>query len=113
MDVRAMEMPDSCFDLIIDKGLFDAQLCGEDNLNGVTTMVAEISRVLKPGGAYVVVSHGKPAARLGYLQKRELQWDVQVLEIPKNAMEGQDDGPSPCYYMYTCRKLHGSGGAGR
>ena len=40
MDVKALEMPDACFDLIIDKGLFDAQLCDEDNLNSITTMVA-------------------------------------------------------------------------
>ena len=104
MDVRAMEMPDGCFDLIIDKGLFDAQLCGEDNPTSITTMVAEISRVLKAGGAYVVVSHGKPASRLGYLQKPQLQWDVQVIEIPKNSMDGVNEGASPCYYMYTCRK---------
>lgn len=104
MDVKALEMPDACFDLIIDKGLFDAQLCDEDNLNSITTMVAEIDRVLKPGGTYVVISHGMPAARLGYLQKRELNWDVKLTEIPKQQLSGQDEGPSPSYYMYTCRK---------
>ena len=69
-----------------------------------TPELREISRVLKAGGAYVVVSHGKPASRLGYLQKPQLQWDVQVIEIPKNSMDGVNEGASPCYYMYTCRK---------
>ena len=48
--------------------------------------------------------HGMPAARLGYLQKRELNWDVKLTEIPKQQLSGQDEGPSPSYYMYTWRK---------
>ena len=34
-------IPDGCFNLIIDKGLFDAQLCSENNLSDVTTLVRE------------------------------------------------------------------------
>ena len=36
MDACKLEfLPDDCFDMIIDKGLFDAQLCTVDNLTNV------------------------------------------------------------------------------
>ena len=42
-------IPDNCFDLIIDKGLLDSQLCAETNIDDVTTLVKEMYRVLSPG----------------------------------------------------------------
>lgn len=107
MDACKLEfLPDNCFDMIIDKGLFDAQLCTVDNLTNVrrsgrassspppppesrgpslraarlpqvSRMVKEMHRVLKPGGAYVIVSHGAPTSRLGYLSGSWLEWSVE------------------------------------
>jgi len=105
MDVRRMEIPDACFDLIIDKALFDAQLCGEDNLNFVTEMVAETCRVLKPGGMYICISHGLPSTRMAYLQAKGIPWSVDVVEIPKPPLNAyEEQGASAHHYMYVCTK---------
>lgn len=106
MDVKNMEfLPMDCFNLVIDKGtkrrksracskitqlmvnrlccaagLFDTQLCTENNLNNVELQLHEVWRVLKPGGTYFIVSHGLPATRLGYLS-RGLAWNVEYKEI--------------------------------
>ena len=48
MDATNMEyLPNDCFNLIIDKALLDAQLCGENNFNAVSMMINEAYRVLK------------------------------------------------------------------
>ena len=43
----------------------------------VSRMVKEMHRVLKPGGVYVVISHGVPTSRLGYLSGSWLEWSVE------------------------------------
>ena len=68
MDACAMEfIPDHCFDLIVDKALFDCLLCSSSNMHRVTKYVKEMYRVLKPGGSFVVVSHGAPDTRKAFL----------------------------------------------
>jgi ubiquinone/menaquinone biosynthesis C-methylase UbiE len=77
MDATNMEfLPNDCFNLIVDKAVLDAQLCGEDNFNNVSMMINEMYRVLKPGGVYVCVSYGVPATRMGYLKTPNLDWTV-------------------------------------
>lgn len=47
---RKDELPDPAFDLIIDKALMDAVLCGEDAWRRVTAMVREMHRECKRWG---------------------------------------------------------------
>lgn len=77
----AEQLPEPNFDLIIDKALMDAVLCGEDAWRRTTAMVREMHRVLKPGGTYVVISYGTPSSRVGYLSGAGLDWAVKVFEI--------------------------------
>lgn len=104
MDVRNMEIPDGCFDLILDKALFDAMLCSEDNINNVSKMLAEVDRALKPSGVYVVFSHGSPATRLAYLESKEVAWHVEVKELAKPPTGVEEDSSPTFHYMYCCRK---------
>ena len=76
MDARSMQIPDNCFDLIIDKALLDAQLCSIDNASSVSALLNEMYRVLKPGGCYFVVSHAEPSRRLNYLTRGGFRWTV-------------------------------------
>ena len=72
MDACDMEfIPNDCFSLIVDKALFDCQLTGDSNFFKVTRLVSEMYRVLKPGGAYVIISHGAPDMRHGFLTMTE------------------------------------------
>jgi EEF1A lysine methyltransferase 4 len=56
MNVCAMPFPDSHFDAVIDKGTLDSLLCGEGTTAATGRYASEISRILKPGGSFVVVS---------------------------------------------------------
>lgn len=107
MDARSIELiPAATFDLIIDKALFDSLLCSDDNIVSVNKMVREMQRVLKPGGVYIVISHGSPENRLGYLRrpKQGLVWNVESMVVPKPVLAGfEEDEHHKSHYFYTCR----------
>jgi len=101
-DLRQIE--DGSFDLVLDKALLDVVLCGPANLSGVAALTSEAFRVLRPGGAYVVVSHGAPATRLGYLERPALDWRVAVLPVAKPKIAKPPQRPDDAYYVYVCTK---------
>ena len=60
MDARNMkDFNDETFDLVIDKSTLDALLCGEDAFVNVALLTKEISRILKTGGIYFIISYGR------------------------------------------------------
>ncbi len=63
MDVRALDFQGERFDLIVDKGTLDAILCGDDSEVAAAKSISEISRVLLPGGVFLMVSHAAPEYR--------------------------------------------------
>jgi len=104
MDARNLEyLPDGCFNLVIDKGMLDSQLCGEENIHNVSAVTREMFRVLKPGGVYCCISYGVPPTRMGYLSPKGMNWAVEFKKIAKPQVEGASEGEH--YYMYICRKL--------
>lgn len=99
-------LPPGVFDLIIDKGLLDSVLCGERAYSRVTKMVGEMLKVLKPGGAYVVASHGTPATRQAYLEVDGAT--VQVHEVPKPTDDTFSEvGAHPSFFVYVVTKRGG------
>lgn len=64
-DVRAMpHLADASFGGgVLDKGALDALLCGDDGDDAAARCLAEVSRVLPPGAAYVMVTSAAPDAR--------------------------------------------------
>jgi SAM-dependent methyltransferase len=63
-------------DIHAASALLDAQLCTSSNVTHVASQVQEMYRVLKPGGNYIVISHGGPDTRLGYLTSKRLDWTI-------------------------------------
>ncbi|KAJ9685569.1 hypothetical protein PVL29_017562 [Vitis rotundifolia] len=57
MDVKDMSFfPDESFDCVIDKGTLDSLMCGTDAPISASRMLGEVSRLLKPGGIYMLVT---------------------------------------------------------
>jgi len=108
MDARNMEfIPDNCFDLIIDKALFDSVLCSENNLKDVEHMLKEMYRVLKAGGTYLIVSHGAPDNRLSHF-KHHINMNVEIVSIPKPELKSVDEeGEAMFHYLYVLSKSTG------
>ncbi len=59
-------------------GTVDALLCSKDAGDSLRRMFSEVSRVLVPGGVFLLVTLGAPAHRLALVNKPEFGWDVQV-----------------------------------
>ena len=59
MDVRNLQFKDGTFDVVIDKALLDAMVCGDGAKGNTESMLKEIHRVLSPTGVYICISHGK------------------------------------------------------
>lgn len=110
MDARQMdEVGDHAFDVIVDKALFDAQLCSDDNVLNVNALVKEMFRVLKPGGIYIIVSHGAPETRMGYLDRpmntQGASWTVTSVKIDKPVIPGLvEEGDNRSHFIYICQK---------
>ncbi|KAH0793893.1 methyltransferase-like protein 13 [Histomonas meleagridis] len=76
MDVREMTYPNESFDSIVDKGTLDCLFFLDETNEQITKMLLEVSRVLKSGGQYVVVTCGHPMQRNEIFMKPEFNWTV-------------------------------------
>ena len=101
MDVCDMTYKDETFDLIVDKSTIDALLCGDHSFMIVAKMLKEISRVLKTGGYYVIISYGKPESRMIHLERDHLAFETQIYTIKRQ----EEDEPEKIHYVYICKKL--------
>lgn len=81
MDLGSLEFADASFDIVLDKGTMDSILCGENSTANANKALTEVSRVLKPGGCYIVISYGAPETRMSYLSKAEFKWEVSAQAI--------------------------------
>jgi ubiquinone/menaquinone biosynthesis C-methylase UbiE len=103
MDVRKLTYSDEMFDLVVDKSTIDALLCGEQSFMNVASMTKEISRVLKTGGYYFIISYGKPENRVFHLERDHLDFDINIYSIKKQEEDGDED--EQIHYGYMCKKL--------
>lgn len=64
---RRFTAEDGSFDAVVDKGTLDALLCGCGAADKAKALVSEAARVLRRGGAFLLVTFGAPERRLGHL----------------------------------------------
>lgn len=83
-DALHSQYADGSFDAIVDKGLLDGLMCGNDGPNAARGLKDEYLRLLKPGGVLAVLSMGDPDSRLPHLAATEAVWEhpVAVHEVP-------------------------------
>ncbi|KAJ4711534.1 methyltransferase-like protein 13 [Melia azedarach] len=88
MDVRDMNsFPDESFDSVVDKGTLDSLMCGPDAPISATRMLGEVSRLLKPGGIYMLITYGDPKARMVHLNRTVYSWKIELYIIPRPGFE--------------------------
>ncbi|KAK2997433.1 hypothetical protein RJ639_025283 [Escallonia herrerae] len=84
MDVKDMSFfPDETFDGVVDKGTLDSLMCGTDAPISAAQMLGEVSRLLKPGGIYMLITYGDPTVRMPHLSKPVYSWEIELYVIRK------------------------------
>ena len=108
MDVLDMkEIQTGTFNTVIDKGTLDSVLCGDNSVSNAQKMIAEVFRVLAPGGHYICITFGDPEHRKKYLETQA--WgNLSVDKIPKPATSSNinvdENDQKNFHYIYTMTK---------
>ena len=81
MDVRNLELEEGSVDVVVEKCVMDCFACDPDAAgDSVAQMLAEASRVLKCGGAYICVSLNDAQTVLTRLEQANVQWgNIEVV----------------------------------
>jgi len=87
MDATAMSFDDCHFSVAIDKGTLDAMMSSTTGADVASAMIAEVWRVLLPGGVFVLVSHHGQRMPLIRAAAGEGAW--QCLELRRNRLSPQ------------------------
>ncbi|EEC79166.1 hypothetical protein OsI_19841 [Oryza sativa Indica Group] len=83
MDVRDMSLfGDGTFDCVLDKGTLDAMMCGDDAPLGASKMLAEVARILRPGGIYMLITYGCPKERVQLLYQAGSHKKIELYIMP-------------------------------
>ncbi|KAK1315662.1 hypothetical protein QJS10_CPA05g00864 [Acorus calamus] len=133
MDVRDMSFfPDESFNSVIDKGTLDSLMCGTNAPISASLMIEEVSRLLKPGGIYMLITYGDPIVRIPHLHQEGCSWKIKLYIIPRPGFQrpGRSSSSSKLYlepvpltergmlppgfvledpdshYIYVCKKMH-------
>ncbi|PWA70980.1 S-adenosyl-L-methionine-dependent methyltransferase [Artemisia annua] len=101
MDVRDMGFfMDDSFDSVIDKGTLDSLMCGLNAPLSASQMLGEVSRILKPGGIYMLITYGDPNARMPHINRPVYNWKIDLYIIPRPGFQRPDgSSSSPNSYM--------------
>uniref|UniRef100_A0A2P2KC72 Uncharacterized protein MANES_07G011700 n=3 Tax=Rhizophora mucronata TaxID=61149 RepID=A0A2P2KC72_RHIMU len=97
MDVRDMSFfQDESFDSVIDKGTLDSLMCSNDAPISAAQMLGEVSRLLKPGGIFMLITYGDPKVRMPHLSRPVYNWKIILHIIPRPGFKrpGGDSSPS-------------------
>jgi ubiquinone/menaquinone biosynthesis C-methylase UbiE len=94
MDCTKLSFKDNSFEAVFDKGTLDTLLCYDNSEPLVERALREIARVLKPGGAFFLVSYGIPKTRKKYFDKSTGLSLVDTVAVTK-------PGQSTSHYVYV------------
>jgi ubiquinone/menaquinone biosynthesis C-methylase UbiE len=105
MDVCEMtEFADKTFDVVFDKALLDAMLCGENALITVEKMMKEVYRVLKDEGYYIIISNTNEDGRKLLFDNQMWEYSVMEIEKPSKVLVIEDKDPKNFHYIYVLKK---------
>ena len=110
VDVLDMkEFQTGTFNTVLDKGTLDCILCGDCSVPNAAKMMAEVFRVLAPGGHYICITYGDPEHRKKYLETQHwgnLSFDKiakPATSASSNANADENDLKN-FHYIYTMTK---------
>ncbi|KAJ9558230.1 hypothetical protein OSB04_012844 [Centaurea solstitialis] len=57
--------------------------CGTDAPISASQMLGEVSRILKPGGTYMLITYGDPTVRMPHVNRPAYNWKIDLYIIPR------------------------------
>ncbi|EPY41376.1 hypothetical protein AGDE_02548 [Angomonas deanei] len=93
------------FDFILDKGLVDSILGGNNSFHNLYVLNKNISRLMKKGGRYIVVSYGAPETRIDHFRRKKLNFEVEHKSVEKPMFSSSDSSPTGHYHVYIMTKV--------
>lgn len=78
MDATRMDFRDDTFDVVIDKGTYDALACDETDKTMIHNLTKEMLRVTRKNGALVIITNGVPQKRMDDLQAFTSDYKVLI-----------------------------------
>lgn len=73
-----MDYEDNCFDIVVDKGTYDALACDEKDKTMIRNLFREMLRVTKKGGAVAIITNGIPQKRLKDFEEFSEGFDTKL-----------------------------------
>ena len=93
-DCTKMNLKEENIDLIMEKGLLDAILCGEDREENSFKMLKNIDDAVQRGAVFLCISHAQPYTRLDFFN--QFSWNVGI----KKLLNEEEDE----FFCYICTK---------
>ena len=100
-DVTDMIYDNDYFDMAIDKSTIDALLCGDNAFLNVAKMTKEVQRVIKPGGAYFVISYGRPENRTFHFDRKHLDFNTKQYVLYPDNCKSEDEKNDKSHFVYV------------
>ncbi|NXI38560.1 EFMT4 methyltransferase, partial [Galbula dea] len=106
MDIRSLAFPDAAFDVVLEKGTLDVLMVEETDPWNVSPqavasmhrVLAEVSRVLRPGGCFISITFAQPHFRKPHYAQEAFGWSLRHVTC------GDGDIGTFHYYLYIMRK---------
>lgn len=95
-DALQMSVPSQSVDVVLDKGTLDAILIRADPFATAARMLREVQRVLKVGGVYMLLTHGRGDPD---------SWRLPLLAMPHLSMNVAKTPDLGGYFIFVCTKL--------
>eukprot|EP00930_Biecheleria_cincta_P081553 TRINITY_DN70655_c0_g1_i1.p1 TRINITY_DN70655_c0_g1~~TRINITY_DN70655_c0_g1_i1.p1 ORF type:complete len:168 (-),score=30.43 TRINITY_DN70655_c0_g1_i1:54-509(-) len=95
-DALQMTVPSQSVDVVLDKGTLDAVLIRSDPFATAARMLREVQRVLKVGGVYMLLTHGRGDPDT---------WRLPLLAMPHLSMNVAKTPDLGGYFIFLCTKL--------
>jgi len=95
-DVMQMNVPAESVDIVVDKGTLDALLIRPQPFSCAAKALREIQRVLKVGGIYLMITHGRGDPDT---------WRLPLLAMPHLSFNIAKTPDMGGYFIFVCTKL--------
>eukprot|EP00075_Anas_platyrhynchos_P030773 XP_027320026.1 EEF1A lysine methyltransferase 4 [Anas platyrhynchos] len=107
MDVRSLAFPDASFDVVLEKATLDVLLVDEKDPWRVSApaaaamhrVLAEVSRVLRPGGRFLSITFAQPHFRAPHYAQEAFGWSLRHAACGDTAC-----GDAFHYFLYVMCK---------